>query len=93
MRRLIGLASAAVIAGVAIAQAQTPSGEQTSPSRPQAVQPAPCTPPPGGHAVGTTGDATSGSGAVRRQAIPPNGSIAPGTGGGRENQVPQMDRQ
>jgi hypothetical protein len=92
MRTLIALASAATLAAVATAQAQTRTDQMQSPDRAQAVQPSPGTPPPGGHAVGTTGDATSGAGAVRRQAVPPNSPVAPGTGGGHENQVPQMDR-
>jgi hypothetical protein len=82
-------ASAALFATVAAAQTQTPNVDQSQMDRAQSTQP----PPAGrGGAVGTTGDATSGSGALRREQQPKNTPVAPGTGGGREGQVPQMDR-
>jgi hypothetical protein len=88
MRTFIALAT--LLAAVTAAQAQTRTDQMPSPDRSQ-MQPAPGAPEGRGGAVGTTGEATSGAAAVRRQAVPPNTNVAPGTSG-RENQVPQMDR-
>jgi hypothetical protein len=86
--------SAAIVVAVAVAQAQTPNIDQSQMDRTEAMPSNPHAEPPAGRggAVGTTGDATSGAGAVRREQQPKNTPIAPGTGGGGEGQVPQMDR-
>jgi hypothetical protein len=88
-----GLAvGAALMATIAVTQAQTnePSQMDRAQTTPQGT---PNAAPSGrGGAVGTTGDATTGAGAVRREQQPKNTPIAPGSGGGRENQVPQMDK-
>ena len=86
------LISATLLAVIASAHGQTRTDQMPSPDRAQ-TQPTPSVPAGREGAVGTTGDATSGAGAVRREQQSPASPIAPGTGGGREHQVPQMDRE
>jgi hypothetical protein len=98
MRMLTNVAAAAALVTTVVAasaqtqtpnQSQNPNMDQSQMDRAGATQ----QPPTGrGGAVGTTGDSTSGSGAMRREQQPKNTPVAPGDGGGRENQVPQMDR-
>jgi hypothetical protein len=98
MRVLTNVAAAAALVTTVVAAhaqtqtpnpTQTPNMDQSQMDRAGAAQPAPTG---RGGAVGTTGDATTGSGAVRREQQPKSTPVAPGAGGGRENQVPQMER-